>query len=35
MGYILDATALLRDTVPQIIAGLRAQEVDAVVLVPV
>lgn len=35
MGYILDATELLRDTVPQIIAGLRAQDVDAVVLVPV
>jgi len=35
MGYILDPTELLRETVPQIIAGLRAGEVDGVVLVPV
>ena len=35
MGYILDATELLRDTVPQIVAGLRAGAVDGVVLVPV
>jgi D-proline reductase (dithiol) PrdB len=34
MGYILDAADLLRDTVPQIAAGLRAGQVDGVVLVP-
>lgn len=35
MGYILDPAELLSGTVPQISAGLRAQGVDAVVLVPV
>lgn len=35
MGYILDETELMEKSVPAIIAGLLAQEVDAVVLVPV
>lgn len=35
MGYILDAQELLEESVPAIIDGLKAQEVDAVVLVPV
>jgi D-proline reductase (dithiol) PrdB len=35
MGYILDAQDLLEKSVPEVIAGLQAQGVDAVVLVPV
>ena len=35
MGYILDQRDLLAQSVPKIIAGLQAQAVDAVVLVPV
>ena len=35
MGYILDETELLEQSVPAIIADLLAQEVDVVVLVPV
>ncbi len=35
MGYQPDATALVRDTAPKIIATLRAEQVDAVLLVPV
>ncbi len=35
MGYILDETELLATSVPAMIAGLQAQEVDAVLLVPV
>ncbi len=35
MGYILDARDLLEKSVPAIIAGLTAQDVDAVILVPV
>lgn len=35
MGYILDETVQLAETAPQIVARLRDEEVDAVVLVPV
>jgi D-proline reductase (dithiol) PrdB len=35
MGYILDEEELLQKSVPQIIAGLQNQGVDAVILVPV
>ena len=35
MGYILDERELLSQSVPALIADLRAQAVDAVVLVPV
>ena len=35
MGYILDETELLRDTVPAIVARLRAEEVDVLLLAPV
>jgi hypothetical protein len=35
MGYILDEEELLRDTVPEIIARLKSEAVDAVILVPV
>ncbi len=35
MGYILDARELLERSVPAIIGDLQAQEVDAVILVPV
>lgn len=34
MGYLLDLTEFLRDTIPAIIANLRAEAVDAVVLIP-
>jgi D-proline reductase (dithiol) PrdB len=34
MGYTLDPTSLLEDTVPKIITGLRNDEVDLVLLVP-
>ncbi len=34
MGYVLDSKALVRQTAPEIIAHLRRQYVDAVVLVP-
>lgn len=35
MGYILDAQELLEKSVPEVIAGLQAQDVNAVILVPV
>lgn len=35
MGYILDPTELMAATAPAIVAGLRDEHVDAVVLVPV
>ena len=35
MGYILDTTELLAETAPAIAASLHAEQVDAVVLVPV
>jgi D-proline reductase (dithiol) PrdB len=35
MGYTLRPRRLLEDSVPEIIEGLRAEQVDAVVLVPV
>ncbi len=35
MGYTLRPEFLLRDSIPAIIRGLREQQVDAVVLVPV
>lgn len=34
MGYILDPTVLLRDTVPEMIRILRREEVDAALLIP-
>ncbi len=34
MGYILDPTELLRETTPKLVAALKAEGVEAVVLVP-
>ncbi len=34
MGYILDATVLVTETMPAIVERLRSDAVDAVVLVP-
>jgi hypothetical protein len=34
MGYLLDPRELLEETVPRIVAGLKAEGVEAVVLVP-
>jgi D-proline reductase (dithiol) PrdB len=34
MGYILDPTELLRDTTPRLVAALKAEGVEAVLLVP-
>jgi hypothetical protein len=34
MGYILDPKLLVEETVPTIADGMRADKVDAVVLVP-
>jgi hypothetical protein len=35
MGYILEPTELVEKTAPAIAAGMRDEQVDAVVLVPV
>ena len=35
MGYTIQPEQLLRDSVPAMIAGLKADEVDAILLVPV
>ncbi len=34
MGYILDPTELIRDTTPRLVAAMKAEGVEAVVLVP-
>lgn len=34
MGYILDPTELVQETAPRLVAALKAEGVEAVVLVP-